>query len=110
MFKPLGNRVLVKRWPEIEAHESGLILPALARELPQIGRVMAVGAGRWCKKTRSRNRLDIAIGDDVVFEKFAKTDYCIFIKGSEFLLLSYTALYFVIVGGVRAMDSYFRME
>ena len=104
MFKPLGNRVLVKRWPEIEQHQSGLILPAAARELPQIGRVLAVGNGAWCKKTHSRNMMDVYVGDDVVFEKFAKTDYRIFLDDVEYLLMPYSALYMVIVGGVKGIE------
>ncbi len=104
MLRPLGNRVLVKRWPEIEQHQSGLILPELARELPQIGRVLAVGNGAWCRKTQTRNQMDIAVGDDVVFEKFVKTDYRIYLDGVEYLLMPYNVLYLVIVGGVKGIE------
>jgi len=92
MFKPLGHRILVKRWPEVEERESGLILPAAARELPQIGRVIAVSGP-----------IDVEVGDDVIFEKFVKTDYRIYIKDNEYLLLPYDALYAVIVGGVSGI-------
>lgn len=104
MFKPSGARILVKRWPEVEEHETGLVLPAVARELPQIGRVLAVGAGHWSKKTRSYQPLDIEVGDDVVFEKFVKTDYRIWLDEGEYLLLPYTVLYLVIVGGVQGIE------
>ena len=105
MFKPHGPRILVKRWPQIEAHESGLVLPAVARELPQIGRVLAVGAGHWSKKTRSFQPLDVAVGDDVMFEKFVKTDHRIWLPdGEEYLLLPYSVLYLVIAGGIQGID------
>lgn len=103
-FKPTGPRVLVKRWPETSIHESGLVLPAVARELPQIGRVLAVGAGHWSKKTRSFEPLDITIGDDVVFEKFVKTDHRIYLDDIEYLLLPYSVLYLVIAGGIQGID------
>jgi chaperonin GroES len=101
MFQPLGNRVLVKRWPEVEAHESGLILPAVARELPQLGRVIAVGRGRVGRKSGRRCVVDIEVGDDVIFEKFVKTDCTIMVDGQELLLIPYELLYCVIEGGVN---------
>ena len=103
-LKPLGNRVLVRRWPEIEEHTSGLILPAAAREKPQIGRVLAVGSGVYNKKSRTRCQMDVAVGDDVVFEKFVSVDHKIIVDGVEFLLLPYSVLYLRIVGGVRGID------
>jgi chaperonin GroES len=94
MFKPLGDRVLVKRWPEVEIHESGLILPAAARELPQIGRVVAIGNGP---------NVDVEVGDDVIFEKFAKNDCAVTIDDVDYLLLPCFMLYAVIVGGVNGI-------
>lgn len=101
-FRPLGDRVLVKRWPQVEQHQSGLIIPGVARELPQIGRVMAVGGGRRGRKGTARPHVNV--GDDVVFEKFVKTDHRIFIDNQEYLLLPSDVLYLVIVGGVRGID------
>lgn len=103
-FRPHGARILVKRWPQVEAHESGLVLPAIARELPQIGRVLAIGPGHWVRKLGPWAPLDIAVGDDVVFEKFVKTDHRIWLSGVEYLLLPYSVLYLVIVGGVQGID------
>jgi chaperonin GroES len=104
VLKPHGSRLLVKRWPQVDEHESGLILPAEARELPQIGRVIAIGNGWWNRKLKIREPLDVAVGDDVVFEKFVKTDYRIFDDGVEYLLLPYETLYFVIVGGISGIE------
>ena len=104
MLRPFGNRVLVKRWPEVETHESGLILPGVARELPQIGRVIAVGNGIKHRKSGRRLPIDVAVGDDVIFEKFVKTDHAITIDGHDLLLLPYSVLYCVIVGGVSGIS------
>jgi|SRR5581483_6792595 chaperonin GroES len=103
-FRPLGPRVLVKRWPEVEARESGLILPARARELPQIGRVLAVGPGYRNRKTRLFSPLDIEVGDDVVFEKFVAVDHKLYLDGEEFLLIPYDQLYLVQKSGEAFKD------
>jgi co-chaperonin GroES (HSP10) len=104
VFQPKGSRLLVKRWPEVEERETGLLLPAAARELPQIGRVLAKGKGWWVKKAAQWVDMDINVGDDVVFEKFAKTDYRIYLGEDEFLLLPYSAIYLVINGGVNGIN------
>lgn len=101
-FRPVGNRVLVKRWPDVEQHRSGLFLPEVARELPQIGRVLAVGRGRRGRKGTAAPHVNV--GDDVVFEKFVKTDHRIYLDNQEYLLLPSDVLYLVIVGGVRGID------
>ena len=60
MIRPLGKYVLIKRDPLPERTRGGLFI--LGREWPAIGRVLAIGP---------KVRLDLAVGDDVTFEKFA---------------------------------------
>lgn len=68
-IRPLGNRLVVRRTQTPEESKGGLII--LGREIPAHGTVVAIGPG-------PRNRLgdripidDIAVGDDVTFDKWA---------------------------------------
>lgn len=100
-FQPFGPFVLIKRWPEVEAHKSGLILPARARELPQLGRILAVGNGHRPRKRPSRRiPIELAVGDDVIMEKFVSNDYAIRIEGVDLLLVDWRTLYAVFSGGL----------
>lgn len=84
MFKPLHDRVLIRRLPEPEMTHSGLYIPGSAAEKPQKGTVLAVG------KDKSNDEgqvfpLDVKAGDRVVFGKYAGTE--ITVDGEELLLL-----------------------
>ena len=74
-FKPLGNRVVVK---PVEGEEQmtsgGIYIPDTAKEKPQEGEVVAVGPGRL---TDDGNRvpMELAVGDLVVYSKYAGTEY-----------------------------------
>lgn len=63
-FQPLGKRVLVKRLEEATTTASGIIIPDNAKEKPSQGTVVAV----------SKEVTDVAIGDTVVFGKYARND------------------------------------
>ena len=83
--RPLHDRVLVKRADESEQKSSaGIIIPDTAKEKPQRGSVIAVGEG---KKDDSGKRiaLDVQVGDEVLFGKYAGTE--IKIEGDEFLIM-----------------------
>jgi chaperonin GroES len=77
-FKPLANRVLVERAPEVTTTASGIIIPGNAKEKPQEGKVIAVGP----------DAIDegISEGDMVVFGKYGGTE--IVIDSKEYLILS----------------------
>ena len=84
MFKPLHDRVLIRRLPEPEMTHSGLYIPGSAAEKPQKGTVLAVGKG----KSNDEGQvfpLDVKAGDRVVFGKYAGTE--ITVDGEELLLL-----------------------
>jgi len=97
MIRPFGNRLVVKRWPEAEEHESGLWLPSDAREKPQLGDVLAIGTGAghafgpW-------HGIDIRVGEVVVFEKMVSNDFEWTINGEKYLILPYSRIYCAISG------------
>ena len=74
-FKPLGNRIVIE---PIETDESvssgGIYLPDTAKEKPQVGKVVAVGPGRLSDDGK-RIPMEVAIGDVVVYSKYAGTEY-----------------------------------
>jgi chaperonin GroES len=83
-LRPLHDRVIVKRIEEQEQIRGGIIIPDTAKEKPQEGEVIAVGAG---KKLDSGERvpLDVKEGDRVLFGKYSGTD--IKVEGDEYLIL-----------------------
>ena len=66
---PLHDRVLIKRIEEKESVKGGIIIPDTAKEKPQEGEVIAVGAGRIEKGERVP--LDVKVGDRVLFGKYS---------------------------------------
>ena len=85
-FRPLHDRVLVRRIEGIEKTAGGIIIPDTAKEKPQEGEVLAVGPGRWNEDGDERIPLDVNVGDRVIFSKYGGTE----IKhgGQEYLILS----------------------
>jgi chaperonin GroES len=85
-LKPLGDRVVVKALEAEEQTASGLFIPDTAKEKPQKGTVIAVGAGRWDEDGEKRVPLDVAEGDTVIYSKYGGTE--IKLDGEEYLILS----------------------
>ncbi|CAM3291192.1 co-chaperone GroES [Asticcacaulis taihuensis] len=83
-FRPLGDRVLVKRVEEEAKTKGGIIIPDTAKEKPQEGEVVAVGPG-----TRNDKgdvvALDVKAGDRVLFGKWGGTE--VKIDGEDLLIL-----------------------
>ncbi|MGB9679079.1 MAG: co-chaperone GroES [Thermoanaerobacteraceae bacterium] len=82
-LKPLGDRVVIKPIEADEVTKGGVILPGTAKEKPQQGEVIAVGAGEYIDGKRVE--LDVKVGDKVIFSKYAGTE--IKLDGQEYLLL-----------------------
>ena len=80
---PLHDRVLVKRIEEKESVRGGIIIPDTAKEKPQEGEVIAVGAGKIEKGERVP--LDVKVGDRVLFGKYGGSE--IKIEDEEYLIL-----------------------
>jgi chaperonin GroES len=81
--KPLHDRIIVKRLEEESKTKGGLIIPDTAKEKPQQGKVVAVGAGR--REDGKVLPLDVKTGDTVLFAKYAGTD--IKLDGEDHLIL-----------------------
>jgi chaperonin GroES len=69
--KPLHDRIIVKRFGEEEKSKGGIIIPDTAKEKPQQGKVIAVGAGK--REDGKVLPLDVRAGDTVLFAKYAGT-------------------------------------
>jgi chaperonin GroES len=83
-IRPLQDRVIIKRIEEGEQIRGGIIIPDSAREKPQEGEVIAVGAG---KKLDSGERLalDVKEKDRVLFGKYAGTE--VKLDDEEYLIM-----------------------
>ena len=71
--RPLNDRILVKRLEEEEMTKGGIIIPDSAKEKPAEGEVIAVGKGK-INDNGDRIKLDIKVGDRVLFSKYGGTD------------------------------------
>ncbi len=83
--QPLGDRIFIKVTAAEDKTTGGIFLPDGAQEKPQIGEIAAVGPGK-VSKDGSRQELDVKIGDQVLYSKYAGTD--IKIGEEEYILLS----------------------
>ena len=69
-FKPLGDRVVVKRTDEEETSEGGIVLPGSAAEKPSQGEVLAVGPGKTLEDGNVQ-AITVKKGDMVVFGQYS---------------------------------------
>ena len=83
-FRPLQDRLLVKRIAAEEKSKGGIIIPDSAKEKPIEGEVIAVGNGK-VNEDGSVRKLDVKQGDRVLFGKYAGTE--VKIEGEEHLIL-----------------------
>ena len=72
-FRPLHDRVIVKRLEEQEKSAGGLFIPDMAKEKPQQGKVLAVGSGTVLPSGEVVP-LQVKVGDRVLFGKYAGTE------------------------------------
>ena len=82
-IRPLHDRVIVKRIAEDEKTKGGIIIPDTAKEKPQEGRVIAVGAGRH--EDGKVIPPDVKAGDKILFGKYSGTE--IKLNGEEHLIM-----------------------
>jgi chaperonin GroES len=83
-LKPLGDRVVVKPIEQDEITAGGIMLPDTAKEKPQEGKILAVGPGNR-NDAGERVQLDVAVGDIVLYAKYAGTE--IKLEGEKVLVL-----------------------
>ena len=98
---PLHDRVLVRRLEEKETAKGGIIITDTAKEKPQEGEVMAVGAGKIEKGKRVP--LDVKAGDRILFGKYTGND--IQIDDQEFLILREDEILAKVSGIAKAASS-----
>ena len=97
-FRPLHDRVLVRRVEAEEKTAGGIIIPDTAKEKPQEGEVIAVGPG-------ARNErgeivpLDVKAGDRVLFGKWSGTE--VVVGGEEVLIMKETDILGIIEGTAK---------
>jgi len=83
-FKPLSDRILVKRSDEETKSPGGIIIPDNAKEKPIEGTVISVGAGKKLDDGTIRT-LDVKAGDKILFGKYSGTE--IKLEGVEHVIL-----------------------
>jgi chaperonin GroES len=83
-FRPLGDRVLVKRVEEETKTKGGIIIPDTAKEKPQEGEVVAVGPGARNDKGEIV-ALDVKAGDRILFGKWSGTE--VKVDGLDLLIM-----------------------
>ena len=98
-FKPLHDRVLLRRVGEEEKSAGGIIIPDTAQEKPSEGIVVAVGSGVRADDGSIR-ALDVKAGDRVLFGKFGGTD--VKVDGEDLLILRETDILGVVEGKKKA--------
>ncbi len=72
-LRPLEDRVVVEPVEAEEVTAGGIVLPDTAKEKPQRGTVLAVGPGKLLD-SGERGALSVAVGDEVIYGKYAGTD------------------------------------
>ena len=83
-FRPLHDRVLIKRVESEEKSSGGIILVDSAQEKPSEGEVISVGGGA-IKEDGSVRALDVKVGDKVLFGKWSGTE--VKLNGEELLIM-----------------------
>ncbi|MDI6809161.1 MAG: co-chaperone GroES [Candidatus Eisenbacteria bacterium] len=83
-IRPLADRILVRRIEEAETKKGGIIIPDTAKEKPQEGEVIAVGAGKLTEEGK-KIPPQVKKGDKVLIGKYSGTE--IKIDGKEYLIL-----------------------
>ena len=98
-FRPLHDRVLVRRVTAEEKTAGGIIIPDTAKEKPQEGEVVSVGPGTLDDKGELR-ALDVKAGDRVLFGKWSGTE--VKLNNEELLIMKETDIMGVLEGKAAA--------
>jgi len=96
-FRPLHDRVVVKRIEAEEKSAGGIIIPDTAKEKPQQGEVIAVGPGGR-DEVGKLIPLDVKAGDRVLFGKWSGTE--VKLDGVEYLIMKESDIMGVLTGEV----------
>ena len=94
-FRPLHDRVLVRRVKEEEKTKGGIIIPDTAQEKPQEGKVIAVGSGARGDDGKV-TPLDVKAGDRILFGKWSGTE--VKVDGQDLLIMKESDIMGVLEG------------
>ncbi len=97
-FRPLHDRVLVRRVEAEEKTAGGIIIPDTAKEKPQEGEVIAVGAGTR-DETGKLVELDVKPGDRILFGKWSGTE--VRLEGEDLLIMKESDILGIIEGSAE---------
>ena len=95
-FRPLHDRVVVRRLEEDERSAGGIIIPDTAKEKPSQGEVLAVGPGARGEDGKIQP-LDVQAGDRVLFGKWSGTE--VKLDGEELLIMKESDIMGIVVSG-----------
>src|SRR5918998_3265156 len=98
-FRPLGDRVLVRRVEEEAKTKGGIIIPDTAKEKPQEGEVVAVGPGGR-DEDGERIAMDVKAGDRILFGKWSGTE--VRIDGEDLLIMKESDILGIVEGRTEA--------
>src|SRR5580765_1421809 len=99
-FRPLHDRVVVKRVEEEGKTKGGIIIPDTAKEKPMEGEIVAVGPGARDEKG-TLVPLDVKKGDRILFGKWSGTE--IKLDGVEYLIMKESDIMGIVQGSTTAM-------
>ena len=98
-FRPLHDRVLVRRVTAEEKTAGGIIIPDTAKEKPQEGEVIAVGSGTLNDKGELR-ALDVKAGDHILFGKWSGSE--VKLNGEELMIMKESDIMGILEGAAAA--------
>jgi chaperonin GroES len=102
-FRPLHDRVLLRRVEQEGKTAGGIIIPDTAKEKPMEAEVIACGPGAYNEDGDGRMTLDVKPGDRVLISKWAGTE--IQVDGEELLVVKESDIMGIIEGGNAAMKA-----
>lgn len=92
MIRPLADKVVVEAVEEEAKTSGGIFLPDTAKQKPQEGKVVAIGAGRVLEDG-SRAQMAVKVGDRIVYSKYGGNE--ITVEGKDYLILDQDSIYAV---------------
>jgi chaperonin GroES len=101
-FRPLHDRVVVRRVDAEEKTAGGIIIPDTAKEKPQQGEVIAVGPGKR-DETGKLLPLDVKAGDQILFGKWSGTE--VKVDGEDLLIMKEDDIMGVVEGAGHSKSS-----
>ncbi|HEX9488957.1 MAG TPA: co-chaperone GroES [Stellaceae bacterium] len=99
-FRPLHDRVVVRRLEQEEKTAGGIIIPDTAKEKPQEGEVVAVGPGARGEDGKI-NPLDVKAGDRVLFGKWSGTE--VKLDGEELIIMKESDIMGIVEGKPKSV-------